>query len=106
LIQKTDSVFLQKTGCVSCHNNTLAAVTISTARKNGYTVNEQTAAQQKTIISSYVESWRDRLIQGMGIPGNSDTVSYILMGMAEENIPADPATDAMALFVKNQQLPN
>jgi ankyrin repeat protein len=32
LIQKTDSVFLQKTGCVSCHNNTLAAVSISSAR--------------------------------------------------------------------------
>jgi len=106
LIQKTDSVFLQKTGCVSCHNNTLAAVTVSTARKNGFEVSEQIAAQQKKIISSYVESWRDRLIQGMGIPGNSDTVSYILMGMAAENIPADPATDAMARFVKNQQLPN
>jgi ankyrin repeat protein len=106
LLQRTDSVFIQKSGCVSCHNNTLAAVTISTARKNGFTVNETIAAQQKKIISNYVEGWRDRLIQGMGIPGNSDTVSYILMGMGAENIPADPATDAMALFIKNEQLPN
>ena len=33
LLQKSDSIFLQKSGCVSCHNNTLTAMTIAAVRK-------------------------------------------------------------------------
>jgi ankyrin repeat protein len=106
LLQRTDNVFIKKSGCVSCHNNTLAAVTVAAARRNGLTVNEQMAAEQRSMIAMYIENWRERLLQNMGIPGDSDTVSYMLLGMAAENFPANAATDAMARFVKNQQLPN
>ena len=106
LLQKSDAAFLSKSGCVSCHNNTLAAMTVSAARKSGIAVNEQTAQKQLKIIASTVEAWRERLLQGIGIPGDSDTVSYILMGMAAEKYPADATTDAMAKFVKDQQWPD
>jgi squalene cyclase len=52
---------------------------------------------------SYIESWRERVLQGVGIPGDSDTMSYILVGLATEHYPADAATDAMARFLKNHQ---
>ncbi len=106
LLQRNDHNFLKKSGCVSCHNNTLTDVTVSTARKNGFKVDEQMATEHRQIITTYLESWRDRALQGMGIPGDSDTISYILLGMGAQNVPADPATDAMAYFIKNQQLPN
>src|SRR5205814_9814336 len=50
--------------------------------------------------------WRDRVLQGIGIPGDADTVSYILIGMAEEKYEPDAATDAMAYFLKRQQAPD
>jgi ankyrin repeat protein len=106
LLQKSDAAFLSKSGCVSCHNNTLAAMTVSAARKSGIAVNEPTAQKQLKIIASTVEAWRERLLQGIGIPGDSDTVSYILMGMAAEQYPSDLTTDAMAKFVKDQQWPD
>ena len=59
--------------------------------------------QLKTIVS-YIDGWRERALQGIGIPGDADTVSYILLGMAAENYPGDPATDALAIYLKGHQL--
>ncbi len=106
LLQKTDSIFIQKSGCVSCHNNTLTALTIDTARKNRFPVDEQIARGQLKRISSYIETWRERSLQGVGIPGGSDTMGYILLGLAAENYPPDPATDGFARYIKSQQSPD
>jgi ankyrin repeat protein len=104
LLQRSDSIFLQKAGCVSCHNNTLTAVTVAAARKHGVRVDEESARRQVKTIGSYIDSWRERALQAVGIPGDADTISYILLGLAAENYAADPATDALAYFVKSQQL--
>ena len=106
LLQRADVTFLKKAGCVSCHNNNLAAMAVAAARKKAIAVDEETARKQLQAIASYMESWRERLIQGIGIPGNQDTVSYILLGMAAENYPPDPATDASARYLKSRQVPD
>lgn len=106
LLQKSDSNFLQRSGCVSCHNNTLTAMTIAAVRKRGFTVDEKIAGNQVKKIAAFIETWRERALQGVGIPGDSDTVGYILLGLAAENHPSDEATDAMARFVKGQQYPD
>ncbi len=106
LLQHTDITFTQKSGCVSCHNDTFTAITVSAARKNRIPVDEKIAQAQVKTIGSYIESWRERVLQGVGIPGDSDTISYILLGLAAENYPADEATDAMARFMKNHQAPD
>ncbi len=106
LLQRSDATFLRKAGCVSCHNNTLPAVAVATARKHGVRVDEERARRQVKTIGNYIDSWRERALQAVGIPGDADTISYILLGLAAENYAADPATDAMAYFLKNQQLPD
>jgi hypothetical protein len=40
LLQKTDETFLRKSGCVSCHNDSLTAMTVALARKHGFGVDE------------------------------------------------------------------
>jgi ankyrin repeat protein len=106
LLQRADSIFLQKGGCVSCHHNTLTAITVATARKSGSAVNEQIASDQVKKIASYIETWRERALQGVGIPGESGTISNILIGLAAEDYPPDSATDALARFVRLQQWPD
>lgn len=98
--------FKQKSGCVSCHNNTLTATTVATARRRGIVVDEQIATQQVKATATYLEGWRDRALQGVGIPGDADSMGAILLGMADANYPPDPATDAMALFLKDHQSPD
>ncbi len=79
---------------------------VARARANGFAVDEEVARKQLTAIGTYIESWRERVLQSQGIPGLSDTVSYILLGMAADNYPPDRATDALARYLKTRQYPD
>ena len=103
LLQRSDVAFLRKSGCVSCHNNNLTAMTIAAARKQGVRVDDGIARAQVKAIAAYVEGSRERYLQGLSIAGGADTTSYILLGLAAESWPSDSATDAMARYVKSHQ---
>jgi len=105
LLQKADVAFVRKTGCVSCHNNSLTAMTVALARSRSIPVDERIAASQKKTIGEYTDGWRERVLQGIGIPGDSSTISYILLGLAAEKYPADATTDAMVRYIRTQQMP-
>lgn len=106
LLQRADATFLKKSGCVSCHNNSLTAMSVSAARKAGITVDEQVARTQRAGVGAFIEMWREPSLQGMGVPGDSNTVDYLLTGLAAEGYPSDAATDAMARYLKNDQMPD
>jgi ankyrin repeat protein/mono/diheme cytochrome c family protein len=106
LLQRTDVSFLKKAGCVSCHHNSLTAMTVSLARAGGIRVDEEIAQEQVEKIGRYLESWRERALQGIAIPGEQDSVSAILMGLSAEGFGATEATDAMAPLILRTQLPD
>jgi len=106
LLQQSDVTFLRKSGCVSCHNNSLTAVTVSAARQKNVRVDAAIAADQQQRIGAYLEGWRERALQGVGIPGDADTISYILNGLAAAGYAPDLRTDAQAFFVKRAQFPD
>src|SRR6185295_17695615 len=93
-------------GCVSCHHNSMTAMTVALARRNGFRVDDQTARSQLNAIGSYLETWRERALQGVGIPGEAIAISHILLGLAAENYPPDAATDSMVRFVRSRQRPD
>jgi ankyrin repeat protein len=103
LIQKSDVIFAQKSGCVSCHNNSLTAMTVSAARKNGFTVDEAASRTSMKATAAFVDLWRERSLQYWPIPGDAATVSYLLVGLAAEYYPRDLATEAWARYLKNRQ---
>ncbi len=103
LLQHADVVFLRKAGCVSCHNNSLMEMTLTAARKNGFAVDEAAAKSQMDTIRVYLETWRERSLQDIGIPGGIDTDSYILAGLAAANFAPDAGTDAIAIYLKRRQ---
>ena len=103
LLQHADVVFLRKAGCVSCHNNSLTQMTLTAARNNGFAIDEASSKSQLDTIRVYLETWRERNLQDIAIPGGVDTDSYILAGLAAANFTADAATDAMAIYLKRRQ---
>ena len=105
-LQQADVAFIDKAGCVSCHNNSLTAMTVAAARATGVRVDERIARAQLHRIAAYLDENRERALENLGIPGGIDTVSYILLGMAAEHYPSDPITDAWARYVKNNQSPD
>lgn len=106
LLQRADAAFMQKAGCVSCHHNSLTAMTVATARQNGLPVDERIARNQVKAIASYIETRRERALQGVGIPGEAASMGAILAGLAAENYAPDAATDAFARFLQSQQWPD
>ena len=116
LIQRADAGFTSKSGCISCHNNSIAAMTVGLARKNGYRVDERLAGQQLKTNASYLEHQRDQLHQGFfaaqaGAEAFGDTfgpsvLGYVLVGLDSEHYKADLTTDAVAIYLKSRQNPD
>ncbi|HEV2177636.1 MAG TPA: ankyrin repeat domain-containing protein [Terriglobia bacterium] len=117
LLQRSDANFASKSGCISCHNNSLAAMTVGLARKNRFGVDESIAAQQVKANVAYLEDHRETLHQGFfagqssGAEAFGDTfgasvLSYILVGLDAEHYKPDLNTDAVTMYLKSRQMPD
>ena len=105
-LQRCDAAFLERAGCVSCHNNSLTAMTVAEARSRGFRVNEEIASSQLKKIAAFLKDNSERGLENEGIPGGIDTVSYVLLGMAAEKYPGDAITEVWARYCKNRQAPD
>jgi ankyrin repeat protein len=110
LIQRADASFPPKAACVSCHNNSLAAMAVGAARGKGFPVDEKTAAQQVQANVFGLVKLRDYLHQGFFVPVEDTfgpvVVSYILVGLDAEHYKPDLNTDAVAMYLKAHQAPD
>ncbi len=110
LLQRADAGFVPKAACVSCHNNSLAAMAVAAARKQGFAVDEKTAAGQVKANAFGLLKLREQLYQGFFVPVGDVfgpvVVSYILLGLDAEHYPADLNTDAVAMYLKARQSPD
>jgi len=102
LLQRTDVAFVQKAGCVSCHNNSLTTMSLAAARRSGIPVNEQIAKSQLNQVTGYLAANREKALQGSGPPGAYDAVGYLLLGIADDFKP-DATTRDWARYLKNTQ---
>jgi len=102
LLQRTDVRFVEKTGCVSCHHNTFTATTVAAARARGLPFDEAIAKRQRDVIAAYLEGRRETAMLGGDFVTNN--AGHILVGLAAEGHPADPATEAFAYMIKGRQL--
>jgi len=107
LLQRTDLRFVQKAGCVSCHNESLTAMTVSRARRHGFPVDEPMAAQQVQANVSAIHDQLERIRQGISVPlVGPGILSYILIGLDAEGYRPDINTDAVAMYVRARQMPD
>ena len=106
LIETVGDPVFKNRACVSCHNNSLPAMTVSLARQKGFVVNEEQAKKELgyavTTDTPYLEPMRT----GSTIGGGSDTLGYTLMGMAAAGHPADAVTDAHVHYLSIYQFPD
>ena len=114
MIQRGDAGFTAKSGCISCHNNSIGAMAIGLARKSGFAVDEKVAAQQVKINVASLEHGRDGLLQdsfvaqaGTGPAADifgTSILGYVLIGLDAEHYKADLNTDAAAMYLKARQM--
>jgi ankyrin repeat protein len=110
LIQRADANFVPKAACVSCHNNSFAAMAVGAARKSGFQVDEATSAQQVKANIVGLTKVRDMLHQGFVVPTEdffgSNIMAWVLIGLDAEHYQSDLNTDAVAMYLKSHQTPD
>ena len=93
--------------CVSCHSNSLPAMTVALARKKGFAVNEEQAKKELGFaIATDEPVLEPNRLGSSPIGGGSDTLGYTLMGMAAAGAPADALTDAHIHYMSLNQYPD
>jgi hypothetical protein len=106
LIETSGEPVFRSRGCVSCHNNSLPAMTVALARQKGFAVNEEQAKKELGFAVSTDMPYLESMRMGSTIGGGSDTLGYTLMGMAAAGYPADALTDAHIHYFSIYQLAN
>lgn len=106
LLQRSNTLFFQKSGCTSCHHQMLSGMLAGAARDRGLKVDEKLAEEQlKAAITVYRplrELTLQRVVQG-GVPM---TNSLFLISVAAHKYPADTLTDALVHDVAGLQRVN
>ena len=110
LLQKADFNFINKAGCVSCHNDSLTAMTVGLARSKGFKIDEETASTQLKANAEALQRLRDRMHQSILLPVGDNfsesVLGYMLMGLSAEGYRADLNTDAAVMHILSRQQPN
>lgn len=108
LLQAADRSFTARSGCVSCHNNSIPAMAISLARSGGFPVDEQVAQGQVIENAGVLARAREQFRQGISLIDIADVpiFSYVLIGQAGEGYEPDATTDAVVMHLERHQLPD
>jgi hypothetical protein len=106
LIENSGDQVFKDRACVSCHNNSLPAMTVSLARRKGFVVNEEQARKELGYAVATDKPYLEPMRTGSTIGGGSDTLGYTLMGMAAAGYPADSLTDAHIHYLSIFQFPD
>jgi len=103
-IETSGEAVFKSRGCVSCHNNSLPAMTVALARSKGFAVNDEQAKKELGFAVTTDLPYLEPMRLGSTIGGGSDTLGYTLMGMAAAGYPADALTDAHIHYLSIYQL--
>jgi len=104
VLQSSGPEFVKKSGCVSCHHQSAAAMATGMARERGFHFNEQVAAQQQKSVIAMFKPARAILLEATEvIPDLPLTGGYSLLGLAAEKYGADSMTDAMVRNIAAKQ---
>jgi ankyrin repeat protein len=106
LIETSGEAVFRNRGCISCHNNSLPAMTVALARKKGFAINEAQAARELQFAIDTEKPFFEPMRMGTTIGGGADTLGYTLMGMAAAGYSADGLTDAHIHYLSIFQYPD
>jgi ankyrin repeat protein len=106
LIETSGEPVFKNRSCVSCHSNSLPAMTVALARKKGFSVNEEQAKKELGFAVATDMPYLEPMRLGSTIGGASNTLGYTLVGMAAASYPADALTDAHIHYLSIHQSPD
>jgi ankyrin repeat protein len=105
LLEMSGEAVFKSRGCVSCHNNSLPAMTVALARKKGFSVNDEQAKKELGFAVATDKPYFEPMRLGSTIGGAATTIGYTLMGMAAAGYEPDAETDSHVHYLLINQFP-
>jgi ankyrin repeat protein len=102
LLQRSGLSFSEQRGCVSCHHQSLVAMAVASARKQGFAVNGAIAAEEQARTLDIMAKSRERMLLGSGATDEL-APAYILAGLDAGGFAPNQATDALVQFLVLRQ---
>ncbi|HRI13800.1 MAG TPA: ankyrin repeat domain-containing protein [Verrucomicrobiota bacterium] len=112
LLQKSsdgflDNGFVKQIGCVSCHHQTLPAVTFARAQERGFHLDEASLGRQLAAQQTGWSKTRDRAYEMHAPqPAPAAVIGYGLQGLHALRYQPDDLTDAMTWYLAETQMPD
>jgi Prenyltransferase and squalene oxidase repeat len=95
--------FIEKTGCISCHHNSLPAMAIGLARERGFKLNDRASVEESELTIGIWSAGREKLLQGEGMAGGHILAGHSLMGLAANKQSPNKITDALVHLILSKQ---
>jgi hypothetical protein len=107
LLQTSGRIWIEKSGCVSCHHQALPAISVALAQNRGFRIDQEAADQRIRATLTRFTQPREELFQspvGIGlVAGGVLNAGYALVGLGASKVPPNATTDAMAHFIAARQ---
>jgi ankyrin repeat protein len=106
-LQPAGRAFHGKTGCISCHHQSLPAAAVRLAAVKGVEIDGPLARHPTDATLQQWAARRDQLLVGnCAVFGFVPNATYGLFGLAEEAVAASPVTDAVTSCLSGLQNPD
>ncbi len=106
LLQRSSTVFLERSGCVGCHHQPMAARAVQGARSAGIGVDEAAARDQQKALRLEYAPHLEPLRQGIEAGGGTDRLTQSLLGIHAYDPRPDAITDTVVAEIAAAQLPD
>ena len=106
-LQPAGPGFFSKTGCISCHHQSLPSVAVKLAETKGLRTDRALASHPtQTTLAVWARRRENMMIGNCAVFGFLGNVTYGLFGLAEEGVPPTPETDAVTSCLTGLQKPD
>lgn len=103
LLQRSSAEFFNRSGCVGCHHQPVAAQAQRLAKGAGITVNESMAREQVLQLKSQWASSQEEFLQSLNPGGGPNRLGESLLGLYAAGYPADTITDSAVVDLAEAQ---
>ena len=106
LLQASSRTWMERSGCASCHHQSLPAMAFALAKTRGLAVDDAIGREQVRVMLARWAPEREGLFQrdNGGINNAVFNAGYALLGLAVAEVMPNATTDAMVHFISTHQM--
>jgi hypothetical protein len=105
-IEQGAANYVKNRQCFSCHHQAVTIAVFASAKRRGFEVDPAKVRQQVDFTLDTFRQKRERVADGLGVPGGNTMTAYALFALEAGGHPADEVTAALVKYLLKRQKPD